>query len=76
MRDAGYVDGFQFVVNLVDDAVVAHSNSPLPVAAFEFLATRRPRNRRKALDLGQTLPTGSADSCRSSLSALAVKATR
>jgi hypothetical protein len=42
MRDPRHVDGFGGVVNLVDNAVIAQTNAPLIIAAFEFFAARRP----------------------------------
>ncbi len=39
------------IVDSVDDSVIANSNAPFVVAAFEFLASGRPRSLREIVDL-------------------------
>src|SRR5579871_1219495 len=76
VRDAGYVDSFRLIVYLIHDTVITDSNAPLFVAAREFLAPGWPWNRCEAFDSSPILATSSVDRRWSSLSALAVMATR
>jgi len=73
---SGHVDGSGPVVNLVHDAVIADTNTPFFIAALEFLAARRPGNRREVFEARHNAGTACAGRWCSSLSALAVKATR
>ena len=70
MGDPRHINGPRLVVNLVDNAVITHSNPPFVITALELLAAGRPGRR------GITRATVLAGSPRRSLSALAANATR
>ena len=45
MCNSGHIDGSGFIVNLVNDTVIANANAPFLIAALEFFAAWRPGNR-------------------------------
>jgi hypothetical protein len=49
MRDPRHVHCFGCVIYLVHDAVIADADSPLPIVADKFFASRRPGNRGEPL---------------------------
>jgi hypothetical protein len=76
VSDARNVHGFSGVVDDVNDAVVADSDSPFAIAAFELLAAGRPRVQFEPFEAGTIRAIIFLGRSRNSFSALEVSATR